>query len=359
MRLIDEAALDDITLGSTIFGAGGGGDPYIGKLLARDAIRRFGPVPLVDVEEVPDDARVVFIAGMGAPGVLAEKLPRAAEYDRVLRELEAHTGEKYDYVCPAEAGGLNAVTPFATAAVVGVPVIDADGMGRAFPHLEMVTPTLYGGKATPLVMVDEHGNNMLLTCEDNAWVERIARAAVVTSGANTTLALYPMSGAEAKAWLVRGVLSAAAEVGRAIREARAEHRSAVQAVLDSQNGILLFEGKVEHVERRNEGGWTIGRAELAGLGADKGNEMVVHFQNENLMAERNGRIIATSPDLIMAMELDSGEPIPAEEIRYGFRVAVIGLPCDPHWRTPEGLELAGPRRFGYDVDFTPVEEFVR
>ena len=84
MRLIDEQALNDITFGSTIFGSGGGGDPYIGTLLARDAIRRFGPVPLVDVEEVPDDANVVFIAGMGAPGVLAEKLPRAEEYDLSL-----------------------------------------------------------------------------------------------------------------------------------------------------------------------------------------------------------------------------------------------------------------------------------
>lgn len=359
MRLIDEAALDDITIGSTVFGAGGGGDPYIGKLLARDAIRRFGPVPLVDIEEVPDNANVVFIAGMGAPGVLIEKLPRAEEYDRVLRTLEAHTGKKFDYVCSGEAGGLNAVTPFATAAVAGVPVIDADGMGRAFPHLDMTTPTLYGGETTPMVMVDEHGNDMFMICAENGWAESIARAAAVTSGACNTMAIYPMTGAEAKAWLVRGVISASAEVGRVIREARAEHRSPVQAVLDNQNGVLLFEGKVEHVERRNEGGWTIGRADISGLGDDGGNSLVVHFQNENLMAERNGEIVVTTPDLIMIMELDSGEPIPAEEVRYGFRVAVIGLPCDPHWRTDGGLKLAGPRRFGYDVDFKPVEEFVR
>lgn len=359
MRLIDEAALEDITIGSTVFGAGGGSDPYIGKLLARDAIRRFGPVPLIDIEEVPDDANVVFIAGMGAPGVLAEKLPRAEEYDHVLREFESHTGKKYEYVCPVEAGGFNAVTPFATAAVAGVPVIDADGMGRAFPHLDMVTPTLYGGKATPMVIVDEHGNNLFFDCDDNVWAENVARAAVVTSGANTCMALYPMTGAQAKAWLIRGVLGASAEVGRAIREAREEHRSPVQAVLDSQNGVLLFEGKVEHVERRNEGGWTIGRAEISGLGTDSGSSFIVHFQNENLMAERNGEIVATTPDLTMMMELDTGQPIPAEEVRYGYRVAVIGLPCDPHWRTEAGLKTAGPRRFGYDVDFRPVEEFVR
>lgn len=358
MRLIDEEALDDITLGSTILGSGGGGDPYVGMLLARDAIRRFGPVRLVDIEEVPDDANVVFIAGIGAPGVLIEKLPRAVEYERVLDELERFTGVTYDYVCPIEAGGLNAVTPFATAAARDLPVIDADGMGRAFPHLEMVTPTLYGGSATPMVMIDEHGNSMFLESATNAWAEAYARAAVLASGANAASALYPMSGRQAKEWLVRGALSMAQDIGRTIREAREAHASPVHAVLEQQGGVLLFTGKVEEVERRNERGWTIGTAHLSGIDADAGHTMTVHFQNENLAAKRDGEVVASSPDLIMAMEIDTGEPIPAEEIRYGYRVVVIGLPADPHWRTEAGIELSGPRRFGYDIDYRPVEDAV-
>lgn len=356
MKLIDEAALDDITLGSTILGSGGGGDPYVGMLLARDAIRRHGPVPLVDIDEVPDDANVVFIAGMGAPGVLVEKLPRAHEYERLLDAIEEFTGRTYHYVCPAEAGGLNAVTPFASAAPRGIPVIDADGMGRAFPALEMVTPTLYGGSTTPLVMLDEHGNEMFLRSASNTWAENYARAAVVASGANAAMALYPMTGAEAKARLVRGALTTAAEIGRAIKDARARHTSAVDAVLASQRGILLFKGKVDEVERRNERGWTIGIATLSGVDEWADRTFELHFQNENLMARRDGAIVATTPDLIMAMEMDTGDPIPAEEIRYGYRVAVLGLPCDPHWRTEEGIALSGPRKFGYDVDYRPVEE---
>lgn len=356
MRIVDEAVLNDITLGSTILGSGGGGDPYVGMLLARDAIRRFGAVPLVDLEEVPDDANIAFIAGIGAPGVLIEKLPRAAEYERVLHELEQYTGRTFDYVCPAEAGGLNAVTPFATAAARRIPVVDADGMGRAFPHLEMVTPTLYGGAATPCVFIDEHGNKMFLETATNAWSEAFARAAVLASGACAAMALYPMTGAEAKERLVRGALTMAENIGRTIREARAEHRSPVDAVLAAEGGVRLFTGKVEEVDRRNERGWTLGKASISGLDDYQGQSMVMHFQNENLAAEREGVMVATSPDLIMAMELDTGEPIPSEEIRYGYRVAIIGLPADHHWRTEEGIELSGPRRFGYDVDYRPVEE---
>ncbi|SDG99332.1 hypothetical protein SAMN05421505_11044 [Sinosporangium album] len=359
MRLIDETALADIALGSTVLGSGGGGDPYVGMLLAREAIRRHGPVPLVDVDEVPDDANIVFIAGLGAPGVLVEKLPRENEYAGVLGELERFTGKTYSYVCPAEAGGFNGITPFATAAVTGVPVIDADGMGRAFPELQLVTPTLYGGRSTPLAMLDEHGNAMYLTSETNVWSESYVRAAVVASGAHAAVAVYPMTGAEAKQRLVRNAITLAEDLGRAIREARAAHTSPVEAVLAKQRGVLLFTGKVEEVERRNEGGWTVGKAHMSGLDDDRGHRMTVHFQNEHLAAERDGRVIATTPDLIMTMEIDSGEPIPAEEIRYGYRVAVVGLPCDPHWRTEAGIRIAGPRHFGYDLDYRPVEEMSR
>ena len=359
MRMIDEEALYDITLGSTVLGSGGGGDPYVGMLLAREAIRRHGPVPLIDLNEVPDDANIVFIAGIGAPGVLVEKLPRGFEYERVLEALERHTGKTFGYVCPAEAGGLNAVTPFAAAAPAGIPVVDADGMGRAFPALDLVTPTLYGGSTTPMVLTDEHGNMMVLESESNAWAEEYARAASAANGANAAMALYPMTGAQAKAWLVRGALSLAVEIGRTIREARAAHVSPVDAVVNGQGGVLLFTGKVEEVDRRNESGWTMGVAEISGLEEDSGRTMVLNFQNEYLAALRNGEVVATSPDLIMTMDLESGEPIPAEEIRYGYRVAVIGLRSDAHWRTPAGIKLAGPRRFGYEMEFSPVENFVR
>ncbi|MEA2527977.1 MAG: uncharacterized protein QOF73_5204, partial [Thermomicrobiales bacterium] len=37
------------------------------------------------------------------------------------------------------------------------------------------------------------------------------------------------------------------------------------------------------------------------------------------------------------------------------RVVVLGIPCDPRWRTPEGLALVGPGYFGYDATYVPVE----
>jgi hypothetical protein len=354
MWLLDEAALEDLTIGSTILGAGGGGDPYIGKLLARESIRQYGPVTIVDADELEDDARVVMVAGMGAPTVIVEKLLETSELVDAFYALQDRLGVEFTHISSAEAGGLNAVTPIPVAAKLRLPMIDADGMGRAFPKLELITPTLYGGSVTPMSLVDERGARVIIETPTNAWAETIARAATVSMGCMGAVAICPMTGKQAKEWLVWGVLTQAEELGRTLREARAEKVPPVQAILDHANGVLLFEGKTSEVNRRTERGWNIGEAVFAGSGDYKRSELKLQFQNEHLVAIRDGKIVASVPDLIMILEADNGEPITAEEIRYGYRVAVVGLPCDSRWRSPEGLALAGPRAFGYDEDYVPI-----
>ena len=36
-------------------------------------------------------------------------------------------------------------------------------------------------------------------------------------------------------------------------------------------------------------------------------------------------------------------------------MTVIGAPCDPHWRSPVGIATTGPRYFGYDLDYRPLD----
>jgi DUF917 family protein len=71
------------------------------------------------------------------------------------------------------------------------------------------------------------------------------------------------------------------------------------------------------------------------------------------MAERDGKILVTTPDLITLLEAESGAPVTADSLRYGLRLKALAFPSDPQWRTPEGIALIGPRYFGYDVDYAP------
>jgi DUF917 family protein len=356
LRRVGESNLDDLAVGAAILGTGGGGNPYIGTLLAKQAIRERGEVELVSVDEVPDDAVVVPSAMMGAPTVMVEKLPRGDEIIRAFKALQEYLGKEITHTVSIEAGGLNSTTPFSVAAHMGIPLVDADGMGRAFPEIQMVTPTMYGVSATPMALADEKGNAAIIETIDNRWTERLARSLTIDMGCTAMIALYGMDGKMLKEAMVPGTIGLAEELGRLVRETRAAHGDAVDAVVERLNGFRVFTGKIADVARRTETGFARGEAKIEGTGDDDGATLELRFQNEHLVAFRDGEIVVSVPDLIIVLDAETGEPITTEELRYGFRVTVIATPCDGRWRTDAGLELAGPRYFGYDIDYVPVEE---
>ena len=116
MRRISVEALDDIARGAAVLGTGGGGDPYIGKLMAQGTLRRRGEVDLVDPMELEDDDVVVPSAMMGAPTVMVEKIPRGDEIVNAFKALETYLGRPVRATMSIEAGGLNSTTPFTVAA---------------------------------------------------------------------------------------------------------------------------------------------------------------------------------------------------------------------------------------------------
>jgi hypothetical protein len=230
-------------------------------------------------------------------------------------------------------------------------------MGRAFPEVQMVTATIYGIAATPMALADEKGNRVILErAVDNRWTERFARSVTVDMGSTALVAQYALTGAQLREAMVPGTLRLATELGARVRAARAAHEDPVAAIVDHLDGRRLFVGKIVDVERRTVAGFTRGRAQAEGLGEDAGAELVLEFQNEFLVARRDGDVLVSVPDLITVVDADSGEPTTTEELRYGFRVAVIGAPCDARWRTDGGLALVGPRCFGYDFDYLALEE---
>lgn len=348
--------MEAIAIGGAYLGTGGGGDPYIGKLMAEAAIRANGPVTVVAPEDIADDALCVPVFMMGAPTVMLEKLPRGDEALEALHQLETFLGRKADALMCVEAGGLNSTIPFAVAAATGLPLIDGDGMGRAFPELQMVSFTMHGIKATPMVLADEKGNSSVINAISNLWTERLARVQTIEMGGAGLVAAYPMSGAQMKESVLHGTLTLIMGIGETIKGERAAKRHPGAALRSQFSGRHLFTGRVIDIERTTTGGFARGTAIFKGIDSFAGQRFEILFQNEFLAAQdETGQVAASTPDLICALDADGGFPVTTEQLRYGLTVELTGLPCNPQWRTAEGLALAGPEYFGYGHAYRPLE----
>ena len=358
MRQIGIPEIEDIALGAALLGAGGGGDPYVGKLVAMGAVKECGPVTLLDPEEVPDDALLVPIAMMGAPTVLGEKGIGGGEYQTLYNMVSQFFGKKIYAFMPIEAGGVNSMLPIAACARLGLPLVDCDGMGRAFPELQMVTFTIGGMSATPMALTDEKGNSVIFETITNKWTEELARAVTMSCGGSVSVSLYPMTGAQMKAYSVKNIVTRSQKLGEAIRTVKdcADDVTPEEHFLQFSEGYKLFKGKIADVLRETRGAFNFGKVMLEGIGECKGHQAYVEFQNENLTATVDGEILATTPDLICLVDTETFTPVTTDALKYGKRVLVIGLKCFEMWRTPAGIDLVGPRYFGCDTDYIPLEE---
>lgn len=356
MRLLHQQEIEDIAAGSAVLGTGGGGDPYLGKLATLQAIEQYGPLKLVEIDELPDDHLVVFPFGIGSPVPFLERITLQKELRVAYEAMQRWMGREVGAIMSAEIGGMNSVIPFAVASELGMPVIDGDCMGRAYPEIQLVTLTLYGHGAAPIVVADARGNAVVIDSIDNFWAERLARPAAVEFGAIAGGFAFPITVKDLKIAGVLGSVSYAERIGKAIRTARQQHTDPINAVTDVTNGFRLFDGRIIDVKRKTERGWALGETVIAGIGDYTGRTVTVRFQNEHLVVIENDEIIVSVPDLIAILDTERGDPITTEHLRYGFRVSVLGIPCDEKWRTPAGIELGGPRHFGYDIDFVPVEQ---
>ena len=165
--------------------------------MAQQAIRKHGPVAVVDVDEIADDELVVPCAMMGAPTVMVEKIPQGDEIVARFRKLERFWARSAPSSAPRRAASTRSCRS-SIGAMLGMPVVDGDGMGRAFPEIQMVTPTMYGVSATPMAMADEKGNSVAARMHRQPWTERLARSTTIDMGCSALIALYPMSGAVPK-----------------------------------------------------------------------------------------------------------------------------------------------------------------
>lgn len=361
-RAIDKQALAEITLGASIFATGGGGDPEIGLLWAINVVEEGKEILLVDPEAMPDEALATIAGCLGAALVLTEKPPNGQELFWCYEKLRHYMGKPVQAVVPPEAGGVNTPVPMAVAGAVGVPVIDADGMGRAFPELQMTSFYIHGVSPSPTAAADEKGHVTIADTQDAYLAERIIRGAAMAYGGISWIAGYPMTGRQLKETAVLYSISLAWKLGSRVFIARRKHLDPVQEVIALTGGYRAFQGKIVDINREfgaeKTKGFSLGRITMEGIEAFKGKTVTLDFQNEWLTLVVDDDVQCMPPDLICILDPATGEPIRTDIVRYGYRGAVVLIPAHERMRTELGIATFGPRYFGYDYDYVPVEKLM-
>lgn len=362
----------DFVEGCLFMGTGGGGSVQWGMNMLRDALADGVPLAWVDVGDIPDDALTVTTYGMGSIAPLTSET--LAEIERVgleskygdrsmevaIKELEQYLAKPIGCVVAAELGAGNTPAPLVSAARLGIPVVDGDYAGRAIPDEMQGTPYLYGKKSWPFASVDKWGNIAIVKYTVNPhMLERIGKMLAMAAYGGTTIAATPLPAGEMKEIVVEGTLTRSFKLGQAMRQARERGEDPIETAVAVTGGWRLFEGTVSKKEWEDRGGYMFGTIYIDGTGAYQGQTLSVWFKNENHVTWLNGKPWVCSPDLVTLAYKENGLGTTNTLIQEGDAIVAVGMKGLTAFRTEFGLdEASGPRYFGFDIAYRPIEEIM-
>lgn len=352
----------DFVRGATILGTGGGGDPNEGLRLLEKVLSEGKKIKLVSLSEIDKESIIVvpYYVGTIAPDAKTRKPVRIQEPIKIaFREMERILGRKISAVLASELGGFNASLALYMGAYMDLPVVDGDLLGRAAPELHQCTVHIFGISMYPSVIVSETGNKVVIyEYSDIDDYEAIARYLSVLSGRFVAVVDTPLRIEDAEKAVIKNTMSICIKVGEAVRIARSKKIDPVEEVRKILDGWKIFEGIVESYQYRDEKGFLKGEAIVRGGGKYSGMKLKTWIMNEHLMVWINDKPVVMAPDLIMFLN-DEGEGITNSELKEGMKVNVIASRAPEVWRTENGLKYFSPRRFGFDIDYIPIEELVK
>ena len=370
VRTLSEQEVMDCLLGSSIQSTRNSDTANMQKR-AKEMLAEGRKFQIVSLESVPDDWNVICAAGgIGGGGAWEHvrermdkrKVATLSGEEATIRAMDVlgkHMGVKWNAVIRNEAsGGMSGA--FATATARNLPVVDACLALRCKPEVQIQMPTVMGVGNKPAAIVSRWGDQIIIDkTADDYRIEDLGRTIAVGSGGGCSIARTPMTGRETKMGTIGGAVTQAILYGRTVREARAAGRDPVAALIAVAKGYKLFQGTVTKAEMSGLRGHTYWDAEIGGTGPYKGHTYKVWVKNENILAWLDGKPDVMPPDMICQLDPKTGDAVSGVQLGgypLNAEVVMVGIPAHPMWRTAKGIEVFGPRHFGHDLDFVPIEE---
>lgn len=348
MITLSRSNYKSLFIGSSFFSCGGG-VPYKNSIELMNSSSAEN-VSILSLGELSDDDWLCTVYAIGASGRSKK------EYKTFLLAiecLEQHLGVHIKGVIPGEIGSeVNAVW---TASEKNIALVDTDMVGgRAVPEEDM---DIYGIKnidSTPVIVVNDQSDVIIVKSSKNgAILESVYRAFAVASGGYCYIASRPIRKADAQLILPAGTISRSILIGDAILACKSE-TELVNALGEKCSSKLLATGKITSNTPKDEPGFLSGVTQISGSGAFEGKVFAIHYKNENIILFCGEECLCSVPDSISIIDSDSLLPISNSSLTIGSNVLIFGTPALPVWKTGRGIELLGPKRFGFREDYAPL-----
>ena len=351
MRKLEKQEIIDLLYGCAVVGTGGGGDLALGLAAIEEDFRQGKELFLAKPEEVPAGSYVSVPYMCGSPASLDKcgkeyaRLPVLGYPESLLafRTLEEYFGKPFFGVVATELGACQ----------LGLPIIDGDPAGRSVPELQHSSFYVEGIPMAPVAVATQFGDTMIIKdVVDDMRCEDMIRALAVASGNKIGVADHAVTGEQLRHSIIPHTLSYAMEIGRVLRLAREEGKNVAEKICEAVDGKVLFSGKVSKTFYEEEGAFILGEIHLSGTGDYKGESYGIWYKNENLVAYRNGKVDVSCPDLICVID-EEGNPVTNPHARAGQKLTIFALPAAAIWKTEDGVDVFGPRSFGFHFDYVP------
>jgi uncharacterized protein len=373
--LKDRETIIDFVTGLAFLGTGGGG----GRL--EDGIEMLLPllssgksITLLSPDELPDDTWTCSVSSFGGRdpdtpppaaelesyGLGSERLTLVSRMTAAVEELQAFRGVRVGALVSVELGSAATVGTIIAGLALGLPTLDSDYVGRAKPEVGQSKIAMHGGRRTPMTFVDRWGNvTIVKSTVTDLMADRIGRQlSVAAYGRGVGAGGHLFQLGQARAGMVRGSLLEAIRVGEALRVG-ASSTDTLAPLIARTRGGMLFTGIAEGTDWESDEPYTFRKFtyRIRGAGRFSGQSCRIWVKNEHHVVWRDGRVVGTSPDILVVLDPATNRPLSTRgEVVPGREVVVFGAPpLDPEWHTPAGVALLGPRHFGFDFDYVPLE----
>src|SRR6056297_1098958 len=359
MKIIDKSWVKPLSLGSVVLGSGGGGKTNNLVFLLEDILTKNIEIQMLDLEDLNSKDYYCSTGMIGSTQLIDDFYFSGHEGVETVKSIEKLTRKNIKGIFTLEAAGVNTLYPLAVAGLMGIPVVDADCMGRAFPEIQMTVFQIENEDILPFILNDTRNKTHIFDKEETFIVDLNIRKILNEIDNLGFFSCAVKDGNSLKERLIPETISFTRDIGEVFIEETNYESILKKLIFITKNSVYgaaieLFKGEIKVIDKNTGSNWQT--INLDGIEDYSKKEYKIMNKNEYLISFIDGEISCMVPDIIVTIDIERLIPVNIEDIRKNMKIAVLGIPAPINLKTNKALNIVGPTSFGYKSTYKPLEK---